>query len=305
MNPRVDLAIVLSVTTAFLYGLSNVLQLLEAERVPEEYALKLGLMTRLFKEPRWWLGTFADVVGFVAQASALALAAVVFVEPILATGVLMAMLIGATMTHRRIEPADWVAAVALVGGLAIFLYEVAPEAGRQIAPPHLWLIAGPVVAVAILGFSLAGLARHGAPRAACFGIAAGISFGVSAILTKEVVHYLGGGVLAWVPHWESYALAVTSIGGVIVAQSALQTGSLAAAVASAEALGPITAAALGLGLLDERFAVRSAVDWVAVGVSVVVMLVAIAELAHSEARVMARETRSGRGVSDPHGFGAA
>lgn len=294
MNARVGLAVGLSVVTAFLYGLSNVLQLLEAERVPDEYALKLGLMRRLVTQPRWWLGTFSDALGFITYAIALSLAAVVFVEPILALGIIFAMLLGSAMTHRHIESADWIAAVALAGGLAIFLYEVAPESGRDLVPNERWLVAGPIVVVICAGCLLSGRARHGASRAARFGIAAGISFGVSAVLTKEVVHYLGGGVLAWVPHWEIYALAVSSIAGLLITQSALQTGALAAAVAPAESMGPITAAVLGPWLLAERFRLDGVVDWIAVVVSALVILISIASLANSEERVLARNAHPHR-----------
>ena len=44
VSSRVLAATLLSLTTAFLYALSNVLQMLEAEKVPDEYALRAGLM---------------------------------------------------------------------------------------------------------------------------------------------------------------------------------------------------------------------------------------------------------------------
>ncbi len=44
MSAQVWAAVALAVLTAFLYALSNVLELMEAERVPDEYALKLSLM---------------------------------------------------------------------------------------------------------------------------------------------------------------------------------------------------------------------------------------------------------------------
>ena len=47
MSGRVLAATLLSVATAFLYALSNVLQMLEAEKVPDEYALRAGLLARL------------------------------------------------------------------------------------------------------------------------------------------------------------------------------------------------------------------------------------------------------------------
>jgi len=284
---EVALAIVLGLMTAFFYALSNVLELTEAEQVPDEYALRVGLMTRLVRRPRWLLGLLSDVFGYVCQAGALALAAVVFVEPILALAIVMSLVLGAAMTHRRLRPGDWVSAAVLSGGLALFLYEVVPTGGREFVPTDRVVIAGPITAVVIVGCIACAKPSRGAPRAALLGIAAGISFGAAAVLTKGVVHYLGDGILAWIPHWESYALAATSIGGVIVGQSAFQTGALAASVGATESTAPISAAILGLALLDERIYFDDAFQVAVVVVSVCMVLWGIAALARAEERVVA------------------
>ena len=131
-----------------------------------------------------------------------------------------------------------------------------------------------------------GRATRGRPRAAFLGVAAGISFGLSALLTKALVHYLGDGIFAWVPHWEPYALAVAAIGGVIVAQSALQTGALGAAVGAIEAMSVISGSLYGLFLLDERVGAHGAFEISAVVVSIAAVLWGIAQLAHAEERLM-------------------
>jgi drug/metabolite transporter (DMT)-like permease len=283
---EVAFAIVLALVTAFLYALSNVLELTEAEQVPDEYALRPGLMVRLVQRPRWLLGLLSDVFGYISQAGALALAAVVFVEPILALGIVMSLILGAALTKRRLRPGDWVSAAVLSGGLALFLYEVSPRGGQDFVPSDRVVVAAPIV-VALIVACIAGAGpSRGAPRAALLGIAAGISFGAAAVLTKGVVHYLGDGIFAWIPHWESYALAVTSIGGVIVGQSAFQTGALAASVGATESTAPITAAILGLALLDERVSFDSAIHVAAVVVSVSMVLWGIAALARAEERVI-------------------
>ncbi len=277
---------ILSLLTAFFYSLSNVLELMEAEQVPDEYALNAGLMARLVKKPRWWLGLFSDVLGFVSQAGALALAAVVFVEPILASGILMALFVGAALTHRPVERTDLVAAGVMSGGLAVFLYEVSPTGGIEVAQAR----PAAELGLAFVGLMLVCIAAargaRGPKRAAFLGVASGISFGMSAVFTKALVHYLGEGVFAWIPHWEPYALAVTAIGGVVIAQSSLQTGALAASVATTEATGPIAAACLGLGLLHERFTVSGPLEWLAVILSIAAMLWAISELARAEERML-------------------
>jgi drug/metabolite transporter (DMT)-like permease len=283
---EVALAIVLALVTAFLYALSNVLELTEAEQVPDEYALRVGLMTRLIRRPRWLLGLLSDVFGYISQAAALALAAVVFVEPILALAIVISLILGAAMTHRRLRPGDWVSAVVLSGGLALFLYEVPPTGGHEFVPTDRAVIAGPITAAVILACIAAAKPSRGAPRAAFLGVAAGISFGAAAVLTKGVVQYLGDGIFAWIPHWESYALAAASIGGVIVGQSAFQTGALAASVGATESTAPIAAAILGLVLLDERVSFESASQIAAVVVSVCMILFGIAALARAEERVV-------------------
>ena len=287
MPPEVAFAIVLSLMTAFLYALSNVLELTEAEQVPDEYALRVGLMTRLVRRPRWLLGLLSDFFGYIFQAAALALAAVVFVEPILALAIVFSLILGAVMTRRRLRPGDWLSAAVLSAGLALFLYEVSPRGGHDFTPTDRAVIAGPIVAAVVFACIACARPTRGAPRAALLGIAAGISFGAAAVLTKGVVHYLGEGVFAWVPHWESYALALAAIGGVIIGQSAFQTGALAASVGATESTAPISAAILGLVLLDERVFFNSAFEVSAVVVSVMMVLFGIAALARAEERVVA------------------
>lgn len=286
MSPEVAFAIVLALLTAFFYALSNVLELTEAEQIPDEYALRVGLMTRLIRRPRWLLGLLSDVFGYICQAAALALAAVIFVEPILALAIVITLILGAAMTHRRLRPGDWVSAVVLSGGLALFLYEVVPTGGREFVPTDRALIAGPITAAVIVACIACARPSRGAPRAALLGVAAGILFGAAAVLTKGVVQYLGDGVFAWIPHWESYALAVASIGGVIVGQSAFQTGALAASVGATESTAPVSAAILGLVLLDESVFFDSADQIAAVVISVIMVLYGIAALARAEERVV-------------------
>jgi len=71
VSNRVALATVLAVVTAFFYAMSNVLELLEAEKVPDEYSMKPGLLVRLVRRPRWLLGLLSDFGGYLCHAAAL------------------------------------------------------------------------------------------------------------------------------------------------------------------------------------------------------------------------------------------
>ena len=111
---------------------------------------------------------------------------------------------------------------------------------------------------------------------------AGCAFGVSAVLTKAFVHYLGQGPLAWVPHWEPYGLAVSSIGGLLLAQSAFQTGALAAAVGAEQVLQPLAGVVLGVALLGENVSPADPLQRLAAVLALAAMLGSVVILARVE-----------------------
>jgi len=279
---HVGLAVVCSVGAAFSYGLSNVLQQHEAEQFSEDETLKLGLLRQLAHRPRWVVGMGADVGGYVFEALALGVGTLVLVQPILSTSLLLSLFLGGAINGRHISRSGWISAVVLAIGVAVFLYMVAPTQGIQVASNRSWLIAAPP----IIGFVLAAVAfarmTSGSARAAFLGLAAGTLFGTSAVLTKAFVHFLGQGALDWVPHWEPYALAVSSITGLVLAQSAFQTGGLAAAVSAEQVLQPLTGVALGVGLLDERLELSGPIGTLIVGAALIAMLGGVLMLARVE-----------------------
>jgi hypothetical protein len=279
---QVALAVGLSLIAAFLYALSNVLEQSEAETVPNEHALRPGLLLRLARRRRWLLGFASDAGGFATSAGALAVGAVVFVAPLLSMGLLFSLLLGATIEHRHVPAAGWRAAVVLCVGLSVFLYETSPTGGRHTAHFSVWLVAAPCIAGAIAVCIALAAGTSGAVRGAFLGIAAAIAFATGAVLTKAFVFYLGEGVLAWAPHWEPYAMAVVLPTGFLLVQSAFQAGSLAATVAGIEATEPIVSVCLGVALLHERIAVDGPTGALAIALACAAVVWAVVVLAHVE-----------------------
>jgi hypothetical protein len=273
------LAVACSIAAAFAYALSNVLQQHEAEQVPEDKAMHFGFLGALARRPRWLAGMGADVGGYVFEALALGVGTLVIVEPILATSLLLSLFLGAAINKRSISGSAWMAAIVFAIGITIFLNLVAPTKGAETAPLRDWAIAGACIAIFVL--LCATLARR-AERAMFLGAGAGALFGTSALLTKAFVHYLSGGILNWVPHWEPYALAVRSITGLLLAQSAFQTGALAAAISAEQLLQPLTGVALGIGLLNEHIDVTGRTEISLLVVALVAMLRGVLALARAE-----------------------
>jgi drug/metabolite transporter (DMT)-like permease len=281
VSGRTAAAFVLALAAAFLFALSNVLEQREAEQLPDDESLRASLLVRLARRPLWLAGFGSDVSGYVCHAAALAFGSLVFVEPLLVTGLLFALLLRAVITGRPLHRRELLGAIVLAAGLAVFLAVVSPHGGRAQAPLGRWVIAGPVIAAAIAVCVVSGRRVAGTRRALLLGLGAGISFGVSAALTKTFVHLLGQGVLTMLGHWEPYALAVATLGGLLLAQSSFQAGSLAASIAALEVAEPVVAAAIGIGLLDERVHTRNAVYQLAIVLALIAMFVGVSALARS------------------------
>jgi drug/metabolite transporter (DMT)-like permease len=298
---RVAAAFVLALAAAFMFALSNVLEQREAEQLPDDHSLRAGLIVRLVRRPLWLVGFGADVGGYVCHAAALAFGSLVFVQPLLVTGLLFALVLRAAITGRPLRRRELLPAIVLAGGLAVFLLVVSPHGGRTQAPLGRWAIAGPVIGTAIAVCIVAGRRVAGARRALLLGLAAGISFGASAALTKTFVHLLGQGVFPMLQHWEPYALAVATLGGLLMAQSSFQAGSLSASVAALEVAEPLVAAAIGIGLLDEHIKTHNAAYQLAIVFALIGMFLGVLALSRSSEfeEGPAGQLGAGRRVIDP------
>ena len=282
---KLALAVICAVAAALSYALSNVLQQHEAEQLPAEKSMHLGFLGALARRPRWLVGMGADVGGYVFEAIALGVGTLVLVEPILATSLLLSLFLGALIHHRPIGRTAWTAAIVFAIGVTIFLELAAPTQGIEIAPTRDWLIAGPLISAFVL--ACATMAHVAGTRRAVFlGMGAGALFGTSALLTKAFVHYLSGGIFNWVPHWEPYALAVSSITGLVLAQSAFQTGALAAAISAEQLLQPLTGVALGIGMLDEHLDITGRGQMFLLLVALGSMIWGVLALARAEQEVL-------------------
>jgi drug/metabolite transporter (DMT)-like permease len=91
--------------------------------------------------------------------------------------------------------------------------------------------------------------RH---RAALLGLAAGITFGVTAALLKQATN-LGTGAhpLLLLASWPLYALIVIGGASLILSQAAYQSGPLAASLPPLTMADPLVAIALGVAVFDE------------------------------------------------------
>jgi hypothetical protein len=277
------IAIVLALTAALLFAISNVVEQRVAAEAPEEQSMRAGLLVTLARRPIWVAGFVSDVGGYGAQAAALAFGALLVVAPLLASGLLFSLLLEHAVNGRRLYVTDLGAALLLCAGLSVFLDVGAPSEGRMSAAAVEW---APVTVVLALVVAVATLTRRhvrGSARATLFGLASGMTFGVNAALTKVVVHVLGRDPISVFWHWELYGVAVLSLSGLVMIQSAFQAGPLAAALPTMEVAEPVVATIVGVVILREHLHAQDNLDRALIAAAALAMLVGLVSLARSRA----------------------
>jgi drug/metabolite transporter (DMT)-like permease len=243
--------IVLAIVAAFLFGVGTVLQQRAAMQVPDEEAMKAGLLVRLAKQPVWVAGIVIDALGFVAQAVALAIGRIVVVQPLLATAVVFALPFGARLDKRRLTHGEIVGAAAVVGGVAAFVVVANPTGGVDNPKFGVWLWTFGVCAGVSALLILLSRGRPAGVKASLLGSAAGILFALSAVLTKAVADQLDEGIVEIFTHPHIYTLVAVGWVSMTVSSQALQTGALAPAAATQMSLDPVASVALGVFAFDE------------------------------------------------------
>jgi hypothetical protein len=282
MTTHEMIVVALSLGAAFFFAASNVLEQRSARGAPDQQALRPGLIVYLARQRRWLLGIVCDVSGYVFQAAALGIGLLVMVQPLLATSLLFALLLDVATSDRRLRVREWVTAALLAAALGLFLSESAPGGGADTASwPH-WIVPLAVISTFVAACIVVAMRSSGAVRASLLALSAGTMFGITAPLTKAFVHFLPDGPVVVLTHWEPYGLALFSITGFIVMQSAFQAGELQASVPFLETAEPVVASIIGIALLGERLRAHTNLDRALIAITVATMILCAVSLARSK-----------------------
>ncbi len=239
--------IAITLIAAMLAGTGFVLQQHAAEQAPESYFLRLRLITTLLHRPRWLAGVAVMAAGQVLSAWAVSHVALSLAEPLLTSSLIFALALAVPLSGQRLQAAEVFGAVLLSAGVA------ALSVARSAGPPSesfgsfaAWPAAAGIAAVAA-GFLVAGLRRGGQQRATLTGTAAGLIFGISDALTRRAVELLDNhSVLVLLTGWPGYTLAVASLAGFWLMESAFNAAPLHASLPAITAAEPAAGMLLGV-----------------------------------------------------------
>ena len=215
-------AVLLALASALVGAIGTVLQQTEAAAASQR---GLRLLRAMITRPRWLLGYGLGVLAVGLGAWALAVGALLVVQPVGVTSLLFALPLAARYAGQRMTRTQWVNAAILTVGLAAFVAVGRPTEGVSVQPLTAWVrVLVPTLAVVAVVCVL-GRRQHGHRRALLLAVATGIMFGVQAALSKSVltIGTVGGlHLAAVVTSWELYALLVMSVASVALQQLAFQ-----------------------------------------------------------------------------------
>jgi drug/metabolite transporter (DMT)-like permease len=281
----VALVFLLALLAAFLFALAAFLQHRAARRAEQPSRSIVGgapgLMARLVRDRTWLTGWLVNLAGFAAQAAALQFGSVAAVQPVMSTQLLFALPMASL--ERRAWPRlrDWASAVAICGGLVVLLLvdDAAPLEGRPDRPRVVLAALSAAVLVVVLVL-IAGRVRR--PVASVFvASAAGLCFAMSAVFMKLTADDLiERGVAFTARDWVGYALAVSTLLGLVLGQSAFAMGALPWAVATMNVVNPVASYAAGMLAFDVALP-TDAVSLAGIAAAGLLLVAGVLGLAHS------------------------
>src|ERR1700744_2251163 len=184
------LGIICAIGASALYNTSIALQALEARDVGQEHALRVSLIGRLIKNPRWLLATGIGLLGWPLEIAALLLAPLTVVQPCLACGLVLLLWLGVTRLGEKPGRREYGAVGAIVLGVGGIAWaapaRTTSDAGAVPIAIALALVTIPVVAPSLVR------GRAGAAGTLAV-VAAGFGYAWTAIASQLLTDQLSAG----------------------------------------------------------------------------------------------------------------
>jgi drug/metabolite transporter (DMT)-like permease len=212
---RLALGLAVACTASAFYDLAVALQALDARAVPASHSLRLSLLARLAKRPRWVAALALGLLGFPLQIYALTLAPITVVQPALALGLVLLLALGVRMLDESVGSREIVAVAAIFAGIAGIAL-VAPLRGDNPADAHL----APALAILAVLAAVPFVGR--VRRSSLMMLGAGCAFAWAGLSAKLIGDRLSAG------DWLAALLLLVATGliaviGLLSEMSALQS----------------------------------------------------------------------------------
>ena len=231
------LGLALAIVAAACYDGAIALQAAEARKVQSDAGLHPRLFARLARRPRWLAAIALDGLGWPFQLGALALVPLTLVQPALALGLILLLILGDRMLGERPGRSELFGVALLTGGVAL-LAAIAPHhSHRHASTLSLALVSVALGLVALAPFVLG-------TGGTLLVVAAGAGFTLGAVASKLVVDELAAGTLPRALAWAGVTGAAALMGKLAetAALQRLNAAAVAAPIFGMQAVVPVLAA---------------------------------------------------------------
>jgi hypothetical protein len=219
MDGELALGFALALAAACCYETGYALQALEARRSPPERALRPSLITHLVRRPVWVGATALSLIGWPLQIAALSQAPLTLVQPTLALGLLLLLILGVRVLGEGVGLREIVAVALIIGSVAVFAWAAPRDVGDVERGAGLVVALSILIAVTAAPYALALL--RGGNRMIMLVASAGAADGLAAFVAKIVAQDATEGALLGVVLWAALVAAVVIV-GLLSESSALQ-----------------------------------------------------------------------------------
>lgn len=258
------LVVILSLGAAFLFAAAAVFQQQATREAGAARALQpptrtgvsgrlpvVRILRDLVRSPVWLLGWGVNLMGFLTQAAALHLGSVAFVQPLLVTQLLFTLPLVSLQGRRWPLPREWLAGGLICCGVAVFLSVRGGVHNVGSADRSRILLATAAAAGLVLLLVAASTERSRATHSALIAVAAGLCFALSAVFIKlTATDLLHRGIPATAVDWPGYALAGSTVLGLVLEQEAFRTGALPITMTAVTITNPVASYLIGVLAFD-------------------------------------------------------
>ncbi len=208
----------IAVAAAVCYDTGYALQALEARKAPSRYAMRVSLLGHLLTRRRWLTATALSLLGFPLQVLALTKAPITLVQPTLALGLLLLLVLGRRILHEPVGIREVAAVLIIIGSVAVTALSAPSEPGE--VPRDAGLVAALALLAAIAAVPFA-LSRMGRRPVVLLVAGAGAADGLAGFAAKLVAEDASSGLWLAVIAWVALIGAVVAM-GLISESTALQ-----------------------------------------------------------------------------------
>ncbi|MCL5048404.1 MAG: DMT family transporter [Firmicutes bacterium] len=206
----------------------------------------------LLKSPVWFAGLGLMTASFLLQAIALAIGNLTLVQPVMVTELLFIVIILGFWFDHPLGKQEIISVLGVIVGLGIFLGFSFGQKGSQHPDIDDWMaVIGGGLGIILISLWLT--TRGGRSlKAACFGIAGGTAFAITAAFIKQVAEQWPHGILYILSNGQGYGVALAGTMGLILSQHALDAGPVAASQSALLISNPLASIIMGVYLFGNH-----------------------------------------------------